>query len=154
MPSTSLALQAAHWSARFSCGRAGVSISGFTWQAICRQRPWGCGPIEFGLVLIGSSWRVGMLPPSLLVVFLARASHFCLSWSLRSGRLDVLAQLCPHANCTSTVPHAGQVLGSTNPGDLATPSPFIFVYKVIYFFSCSDIHIILVFSVSQLKKLL
>lgn len=57
LPSTSLALQAAHWSARFSCGRARVSISGFTWQVICRQRPWGCGPIEFGLVLIGSSWK-------------------------------------------------------------------------------------------------
>lgn len=148
LPSTSLALQAAHWSARFSCGKARVSISGFTWQVICRQRPWGCGPIEFGLVLIGRP------PPSLLVVSLARVSHFCLSWSLRSGRLDVLAQLCPHANCTSTVPHAGQVLGSTNPGDLATPSPLIFVYKVIYFFLCSDIHIILVFSVFQLKKLL
>lgn len=65
LPSMSSALQAAHWSARLSCGRAGVSVSGFTWQAICSQRPWGCGPIEFGLVLIGSSWGVGVisLPP-------------------------------------------------------------------------------------------
>lgn len=65
LPSTSSAPQAAHWSARLSCGRAGVSVSGFTWQAICSPRPWGCGPIEFGLVLVGSSLEgQGYLPPS------------------------------------------------------------------------------------------
>lgn len=61
---------------------------------------------------------------SLLVVSLARTSHFCLSWFLRSDRLDVLALLCPSLSCvsnanhTSTVVHAGQVPGSTSSGDL------------------------------------
>lgn len=54
----------------------------------------------------------------------ARASPFCFFLVPKSGRLDVLVFLClqlsyvSDANHSSTITHVGQVLGSTDSGDL------------------------------------